>query len=219
MFVKKCSFLCLTFMLAATVIAGENNTLREADGFARLLCAVLQSSNSGDPEIRSNAVVEGLAYLDGEAADVLRVLLLTKEENPAIREALIKQLSRSERRTNAVDCLRHLTQNAQPQTQKSRLQEVIHELEIADTAGIFYDKAKTQKQPIKYTGPLSMMALKTLHDGETRTRTYRVLAAQHSRTSTEILQLFRAIETDSKRAKDLDRQIAENEDARTQPPR
>ncbi len=203
---------CFLFLLCTgiSVFAGQ-----EHDGYTRLLCAVLESSNSEDPEIRSNAVVEGLAYLDGETADVLRLLLLFKEDVPVIREALLRQLSGSTRKSDAVEYLRNLAQNLPSPERKTEIQVQAEALRQASSApGV--DGAKVHKEPRQYSGPLSGVQINLLNDSVARSRIYEKLGKQQGRSSWEILQLFRAVETDPYLKKDISQRLGKKEAGRSE---
>jgi hypothetical protein len=157
----------------------ENTVQGEDDRrYARMITTVLQTANSGDPEIRRNHVEEGLAYLDGEAANVLRVLLLVKENRSDIPRSLAGQICRANRAEEASRALRTLLARSRNAQQRAVLRKVVNELQRVESRAIAPASVNMIRQSDSFAGALSGFSVKDLSDQQRRSPLYRGLCAK-----------------------------------------
>ena len=183
-----------------------------SNSYARLLCSVIESANSGDPEIRRNAGEEGLAYLDGEASNILRFMFLVKEDHADIRRALRAQLRRSGRDVATMEVIRSLLEGANlTSDQRARFQEALAVLQENRERGDDHARVKMLRQPDSYGGPLAHITIEDLSDESRRGQAYESLVAEPSRSSSELLGLFLQMEVSTNLAGYISQQMRSRE--------
>lgn len=148
-----------------------------------------------DPEVRGNMINESLAYTSGETADILRVLLLVRESDPALKKDLMIQISSS---SNEELICNELAEMAKLDSENMGhlagyvkfIKECNEKISISDEDMV--------GQPTAYCGPMNSFHLGDLSDKSKRAELYQEMKKYNESARIYLSALFLSIETDSK---------------------
>lgn len=149
-----------------------------------------------DPEVRGSMINSRLAYISGETADILRVLLLVRENDASLKKDLMIQISNSPNKEVACKVLAQIAGN--DDAKKVQYGEFIKFIrECNEILNIPDDRVNGQ--PTAYCGPMNSFHVADLADVSKRESFYKEMR-DHEEESTRIYlsALFLSIETDSK---------------------
>jgi len=204
----KTIYMVMMLLMGPCLIHAETKRI---DEFCQFDYSTMIKLGSIDPEIRENEISHCLAYRSGEAADVLRILTALNESEPKLRNEIIGQLIRSERKEEVIKVLKNVKEKGIKQNYQANLNEMISGLEAGMIKSHFNPKVKVRVQAKKVVPILSKMTFSTFVNDVSRNSLYSELVEHRSAQSEILFRFYKPIDNNEKIYDELKKKISDYE--------